>query len=84
MSDTAPMSDTDPHASTVDAAVAHDDHHAAGDPDPGMAGDHGHGHGHPDAAEPLGPPDLVAWAYAVAGGAVGLVTALALYVASRP
>jgi hypothetical protein len=82
MSDTAAMSDTDPHANATDAALAHDDRHAAGDPDPGMAG--GHGHGHSDTAEPLGPPDLVAWAYAVAGGAVGLVTALALYVAAQP
>jgi hypothetical protein len=75
------MSDTDPQAGAVDASLAHGDHHAAGDHDPGMAGGHGNGHG--DAAEPLGPPDLVAWAYAVAGGVVGLVTALALYVASH-
>jgi hypothetical protein len=81
MSDTARMSVTDPHAGSVDASIAHDDHYAGGDPDPGMAG--GHGQGHQEAAEPLGPPDLVAWAYAVAGGAMGLVTALALYVASH-
>ena len=79
MSDTAAMSDPDPHAATAGAAAVTDDHHAAGDHEP----DGGHGHGHEEASEPLGPPDLAAWAYAVAGGAVGLLTALALYVASH-
>lgn len=77
MSDTAAMSDPDPHAATSGAAAATDDHHAASDHEP----DGGHGHG--EASEPLGPPDLAAWAYALAGAAVGLVTALALYVASH-
>ena len=76
MSDTGPMSDAD--LGKTAAAPAHDSR-------PDDAGDHdsGHGHGHEDAVEPLGPPDLMAWAYAVAGGAVGLVTALALYVAAH-
>lgn len=78
MSDTGPMSDADPGMTIADPA--HDDRHDdAGDHD----SSHGHGHGHEDAAEPLGPPDLMAWAYAVAGGAVGLVVALALYVAAH-
>lgn len=78
MSDTGPMSDADP--GTAAPAPAHDSRHDdAGDHD----SSHGHGHGHEDAAEPLGPPDLMAWAYAVAGGAVGLVTAVALYVAAH-
>lgn len=81
MPDTAAMSDPDPHAATAVAAPATDDHHAAGDHEPD--GGHGHGHGHEEASEPLGPPDLTAWAYALAGGAVGLVTAIALYVASH-
>jgi hypothetical protein len=79
MSDTAPMSDPDSHAVNGGGAPATVDHHAAGDHDPG-----GSGHGHGETSEPLGPPDLAAWAYALAGGAVGLVTALALYVASHP
>lgn len=78
MSDTGHMADAD--AGKTTAAPAHDSHHDdAGVHDSG----HGHGHGHDDAVEPLGPPDLMAWAYAVAGGAVGLVTALALYVAAH-
>lgn len=78
MSDTGPMSDADPGMTIV--APAHESRQDdAGDLD----SSHGHGHGHEDAAEPLGPPDLMAWAYAVAGGAVGLVTALALYVAAH-
>jgi hypothetical protein len=42
----------------------------------------GHGHGPDEAGEPLGSIDVVAWAYAAAGAAIGLVTALALFVAS--
>jgi hypothetical protein len=72
------MSDADPGKAT--AAPAHDSRHDdAADQDSG----HGHGHGHEDEVEPLGPPDLMGWAYAAAGGAVGLVTALALYVAAH-
>lgn len=37
---------------------------------------------HEAVPEPLGPPDLAAWAYAFAGGAVGVVVALALYIAA--
>ena len=37
------------------------------------------GHG---AEEPLGPVDVLAWGYAIAGGLVGVITALALYAAS--
>ena len=42
-----------------------------------------HGHGHEAVAEPLGPPDLAAWTYAVTGGLLGLVTALALFTAAH-
>jgi hypothetical protein len=73
------MPDADPHA--ADTAPTQDGHHAAGDHDAGPRG--GHGHAHEEPAEPLGPPDIVAWVHAVAGGAVGMVTALALYVASH-
>jgi hypothetical protein len=38
-------------------------------------------HDHDHAAEPLGPIDVTAWAYALAGGAVGLLVALAMFVA---
>jgi hypothetical protein len=43
---------------------------------------HGTGHGHELAGEPLGPIDLVAWAYTTAGGAIGVITAAALFAAS--
>jgi len=43
--------------------------------------DHGSGHGHETASEPLGPIDFTAWAYAIVGGAVGVVVALALLIA---
>jgi len=33
------------------------------------------------ASEPLGPIDVTAWAYAIVGGAVGVVVALALLIA---
>lgn len=42
----------------------------------------GSSHGHESQAHPLGPVDLTAWAYALAGAAVGLIVVLALYVAS--
>lgn len=48
----------------------------------------GHGQGHDSdddaghaASEPLGPVDLTAWAYAIAGSALGILILLALYVA---
>jgi len=44
--------------------------------------EHDPGHGHVAVDETLGPPDLMAWAYALAGGAVGVIVALALYAAS--
>lgn len=75
MADTAAMSTAD-HG-TAHTVTAHD---ASGD-----AGGHGssHGHGHEEPSEPLGPVDLVAWGYAVGGGAIGLLTALALYAAAH-
>ena len=42
---------------------------------------HDDGHGHAPAAEPLGPIDWVAWAYAIVGALMGALVALALYVA---
>ena len=61
------MSDAEtPHTGAA-AADAHDDH--------------GSGHGHEAAGEPLGPVDVTAWAYTLIGGAVGLLVALALFVA---
>jgi hypothetical protein len=42
---------------------------------------HDDGHGHESAEEPLGPINLVAWGYAIAGGAAGLVVALAMFIA---
>ncbi len=66
MSDTEGMSDVD---AVPESAT--DDH-----------ADHVSGHGHaPAAGEPPGPVDLRGWAYAVMGGAVGLVVAVALFVA---
>lgn len=40
-------------------------------------------HGHEPPADPLGPIDLKSWAYAVAGGAVGVVVAVVLFVAGN-
>jgi hypothetical protein len=51
------------------AADAHDTGHSAR-------------HDHDEPGESLGPIDIVAWAYAVAGGAIGVVTAAALFAAS--
>jgi hypothetical protein len=45
------------------------------------AHDEASGHGHEPAAEPLGPIDVNAWLYAIGGGAIGVVVALALFVA---
>ncbi len=42
---------------------------------------HDDGHGHAPAGEPLGPVDVVAWAYAIAGAALGALVALALFIA---
>jgi hypothetical protein len=43
--------------------------------------DHDGGH-HEPTGEPLGPIDLAAWGYAIAGGAVGILVVLVLFVAS--
>jgi len=43
--------------------------------------DGGHGGGHESQGEPLGPVDLTAWAYALAGACLGLLTAAGLYLA---
>lgn len=65
------MSETDVAHHPADAA------HGAG-----HGSEHDAGHAHVPVDEPLGPPDLMAWAYALAGGAVGVVVALALFAAS--
>ncbi len=65
MTDTGVMSDAD--AAHVGATDGRDDHAS--------------GHGQTPVSEPLGPVDLTAWAYAIAGAAVGIVVALALLVA---
>ena len=41
----------------------------------------GHGGGHDSEGEPLGPVNLAAWAYALAGACLGLLTAAGLYLA---
>jgi len=43
--------------------------------------DHAGGHGHGSSGESLGPLDVVAWGYAVLGAAVGVLVALALFIA---
>jgi hypothetical protein len=75
MQDTGDMS-RDHVGEPVEAHVERPEDHASG---------HGssHGHGHEVIDEPLGPPDFAAWAYAVTGGLLGLVTALAMYSAAR-
>jgi hypothetical protein len=40
-----------------------------------------HAHGHEAGAEPLGSIDTATWAYAIGGGAIGLIVALVLFVA---
>ena len=42
---------------------------------------HEDGHGHAPAGEPLGPVDLTAWAYALAGAALGALVIAALFIA---
>ena len=44
---------------------------------------HDDGHGHAPAGEPLGPVDLLAWAYAGSGAVLGALVALALFIAGR-
>ncbi len=39
------------------------------------------GHGHAHAGEPLGPVDVTAWGYALAGSLLGVLVVLALLVA---
>ena len=56
--------------------------HAAGVAGHGSGSGHDPEHAHTPDAEPLGPIDLAAWAYAIGGGAVGLLVVLALYAAS--
>jgi hypothetical protein len=56
-----------------DAETAHADTTTADTHD-----DHGDGH----AGEPFGPVDVWTWAYAIAGGAVGVLVALAMLVAT--
>lgn len=65
MTDTGVMSDAE--TTHVSTTDSHDDH--------------GSGHGSAAAGEPLGPVDVTAWAYTVAGGAIGVVVVLALFVA---
>lgn len=43
--------------------------------------EHHAGHGIDTGGEPLGPVDVLGWAYALAGATVGVVVALALFVA---
>jgi hypothetical protein len=58
---------------------------AHAEPPEDHAGGHGSsgGHDHEAIAEPLGPPDLAAWTYAITGGLLGLVMAFALYTAAH-
>ena len=46
---------------------------------------HGGGRGHDEHApeEPLGPPDVRAWAAALAGAAIAALVAVALFVATQ-
>jgi len=60
---------TDAEATPAAATDGHDQHDS--------------GHGHEPAGEPLGPPDLLAWAYVLGGGAIGLMVAAALYIAGQ-
>ena len=53
---------------------------AAGDVDDVTHDDHDAGHG-ATTSEPLGPVDVTAWAYALVSGAVGLILALAMFIA---
>jgi hypothetical protein len=69
------MSQSDTNASVMHGSTGGHGH------DAGASSSHGHGHEEP--GEPLGPIDLAAWAYAAGGAFVGLVTAVALYVAAN-
>jgi len=69
MADTTDMSEHD-------GAPAPQDHDVVDD---GHAG--GHGGAHDFQGEPLGPVNLTAWAYALAGACLGLLTAAGLYIA---
>lgn len=42
---------------------------------------HDEDHGHGTASEPLGPVDVMTWAYAAAGSLLGLLVVAALFVA---
>jgi hypothetical protein len=59
-----------------DHAPAPQDHAVVDD---GHAG--GHGGAHDFQGEQLGPVNLTAWAYALAGACLGLLTAVGLYLA---
>lgn len=54
---------------TAQATAATDEHHDVG-------------HGHEAGGDQLGPADLRAWGVAIAGGGVGVLVALVLYLAS--
>ncbi len=51
------------------------------DTDHATADTHDDGHGHVPVGEPLGPIDWETWAYAMGGGLLGVLVALALFVA---
>ena len=40
-------------------------------------------HGHETSDQPLGPVDTRAWAMAIGGGAIGVLMALALFIAGQ-
>jgi hypothetical protein len=54
---------------------------AMSDTDTTPADSHDDGHGHAPAGEPLGPINLVAWGYAIAGAVLGALVVLALFIA---
>jgi len=56
--------------------------HASEEPGHDSSSGHVSGQGHAPDGDALGPVDLVAWAYALAGGALGLIVAVALYAAT--
>lgn len=62
----------------VDTEAMSDTDHA-----PTSRADDDHSTVHGTASEPLGEPDLQAWAAALLGGGVGLLVALALFVATQ-
>jgi hypothetical protein len=73
------MPDADVSQPALADTTTLDVHDGHGPDDHGDAG----GHGHPaHESEPLGPIDLAAWGYALAGAGLGLVVVIALYVAS--